>query len=178
MLKEAGLVTDRAMAPSGGRGAPYVNEDQRLLHVLEIDILTPREAASYGPQATKVAARSCLHSEIRASTGRQFVSLGGVLKSQVAITDHHPGVVGLGNDVEGRTWWPAGAAAGARRFVGGTGRHGSAAGLIDSYTLLIRPLTLGSGTRLFDGPAPLTEFGLSGSVSTPKGVIIAHHTCR
>jgi hypothetical protein len=69
---------------------------------LEIDILTPREAALHGPQATKVAARSWLHSEIRASTGRQLVSLGDVLKSQVAITDHHP-VVGLGKDVEGRT---------------------------------------------------------------------------
>lgn len=33
-----------------------------------------------------------------------------------------------------------------------------AAGLIDRYTLLIHPLTLGTGTRLFDGPAPLTEF--------------------
>ena len=29
-----------------------------------------------------------------------------------------------------------------------------AAGLIDRYTLLIHPLTLGSGTRLFEGPAP------------------------
>ena len=53
-----------------------------------------------------------------------------------------------------------------------------AAGLIDRYTLLIHPLTLGSGTRLFDGPAPLTEFGLSGSVTTTKGVIIAHYTRR
>jgi hypothetical protein len=51
---------------------------------LEIDILTSREAALYAPQATKVAARSWLHSEIRASTGRQLVSLGDVLKSQVA----------------------------------------------------------------------------------------------
>src|SRR5499427_7171462 len=31
-----------------------------------------------------------------------------------------------------------------------------AAGLIDNYTLLIAPLTLGSGARLFEGPAPLT----------------------
>jgi dihydrofolate reductase len=53
-----------------------------------------------------------------------------------------------------------------------------AAGLIDRYTLLIHPLTLGSGTRLFDGPAPLTEFDLSGSVTTTKGVIIAHYTRR
>ena len=51
-----------------------------------------------------------------------------------------------------------------------------AAGLIDRYTLLIHPLTLGSGTRLFDDPAPLTEFDLSGSVTTTKGVIIAHYT--
>jgi DNA segregation ATPase FtsK/SpoIIIE-like protein len=93
---------------------------------LEIDIRTPREAALYGPQATKVAARSWLHSEIRASTGRQLVSLGDVLKSQVAITDHHPVVVGLGKDVEGSTVVANRAAAGARRFVGGAGRRGSA----------------------------------------------------
>jgi dihydrofolate reductase len=53
-----------------------------------------------------------------------------------------------------------------------------AAGLIDHYTLLIHPLTLGSGTRLFEGTAPLTEFALTGSVTTGKGVIIAHYTRR
>jgi dihydrofolate reductase len=53
-----------------------------------------------------------------------------------------------------------------------------AAALIDRYTLLIHPLTLGSGTRLFDGPAPLTEFDLTGSATTTKGVIIAHYTRR
>src|SRR5689334_15499571 len=53
-----------------------------------------------------------------------------------------------------------------------------AAGLIDRYTLLIHPLTLGSGTRLFEGSAPLTEFDLTGSVTTTKGVIIAHYTRR
>ncbi|HWG27334.1 dihydrofolate reductase family protein, partial [Actinospica sp.] len=53
-----------------------------------------------------------------------------------------------------------------------------AAGLIDRYTLVICPLTLGSGVRLFDGPAPLTEFELTGSVATTKGVIIAHYTRR
>lgn len=51
-----------------------------------------------------------------------------------------------------------------------------AAGLIDTYTLLIHPLTLGSGTRLFEDPAPLTEFELTASVTTSKGVIIAHYT--
>ena len=53
-----------------------------------------------------------------------------------------------------------------------------AAGLIDRYTLLIHPLTLGSGTRLFEGPAPLAEFRLTGSVATTKGVIIGHYTRR
>ena len=53
-----------------------------------------------------------------------------------------------------------------------------AAGLIDQYTLVICPLTLGGGTRLFDGPAPLTEFDLTDSVTTTKGVIIAGYTRR
>ncbi len=53
-----------------------------------------------------------------------------------------------------------------------------AAGLIDHYTLLIHPLILGSGARLFEGPAPLTEFELTGSVPTTKGVIIAHYSRR
>jgi dihydrofolate reductase len=53
-----------------------------------------------------------------------------------------------------------------------------AAGLIDRYTLLIHPLTLGTGTRLFEGPAPLTEFDLTDSVTTTKGVIIARYTRR
>jgi dihydrofolate reductase len=53
-----------------------------------------------------------------------------------------------------------------------------AAALIDRYTLLICPLTLGSGARLFEGPAPLTEFELTGSVATTKGVIIAQYARR
>ena len=53
-----------------------------------------------------------------------------------------------------------------------------AAGLIDTYTLLICPLTLGSGARLFEGRAPLTEFELTSSVTTTKGVIIAQYTRR
>lgn len=53
-----------------------------------------------------------------------------------------------------------------------------AAGLIDNYQLLIHPLTLGGGTRLFEGPAPLTEFELTDSVTTTKGVIIARYSRR
>lgn len=50
------------------------------------------------------------------------------------------------------------------------------AGLIDHYTLLIHPLVLGSGRRLFESPTTLTEFELTASVATSKGVIIAHYT--
>ena len=53
-----------------------------------------------------------------------------------------------------------------------------AVSLIDHYTLLIHPLTLGTGTRLFEGRAPLTEFDLADSVTTTKGVIIAHYSRR
>ncbi|GAA4997531.1 dihydrofolate reductase family protein [Kitasatospora paranensis] len=53
-----------------------------------------------------------------------------------------------------------------------------AAGLVDNYRLLIHPLTLGTGTRLFEGSAPLTEFELTGSVPTTRGVIIADYTRR
>jgi len=53
-----------------------------------------------------------------------------------------------------------------------------AASLIDHYTLVICPLTLGGGTRLFEGPAPPTEFELTSSVATTKGVIIAQYTRR
>jgi dihydrofolate reductase len=53
-----------------------------------------------------------------------------------------------------------------------------AAGLIDHYTLLITPLTLGPVARLFEHPAPLTEFELTRSVTTTKGVIIAHYDRR
>ena len=53
-----------------------------------------------------------------------------------------------------------------------------AAALIDRYTLLICPLTLGSGTRLFEDSASLAEFELTDSVATTKGVIIAQYTRR
>jgi dihydrofolate reductase len=53
-----------------------------------------------------------------------------------------------------------------------------AAGLIDTCTLLIHPLTLGSGTRLFGGPAPLGAFELTSSITTGKGVIIASYNRR
>ena len=53
-----------------------------------------------------------------------------------------------------------------------------AAGLVDRYTLLVHPVTLGTGTRLFEGAAPLTELDLTGSVATTTGVVIAHYARR
>lgn len=54
-----------------------------------------------------------------------------------------------------------------------------AAGLIDRYTLLVHPLTLGNGARMFEGPSPMTELELTGSVTTTTtGVIIAHYVRR
>jgi dihydrofolate reductase len=53
-----------------------------------------------------------------------------------------------------------------------------AAGLIDRLVLLIHPVTLGSGARLFDGPAPRRELDLVDTVTTTKGVIIATYDVR
>ena len=46
-------------------------------------------------------------------------------------------------------------------------------GLVDEFQLVIHPLVLGSGRRLFNGGAPCTTLELVRSVPTTKGVIIA-----
>jgi dihydrofolate reductase len=46
-------------------------------------------------------------------------------------------------------------------------------GLVDRYQLLIHPLVLGSGRRLFAAGGPCTELHLVSSVPTTTGVIIA-----
>ena len=46
-------------------------------------------------------------------------------------------------------------------------------GLVDRYQLLIHPLVLGSGRRLFDDGVPCSELRLVSSVPTTTGVIIA-----
>jgi dihydrofolate reductase len=47
--------------------------------------------------------------------------------------------------------------------------------LIDEIRLLIHPLVLGSGRRMFDDDLPLTRFKLSDSQPTTTGVIIARY---
>jgi dihydrofolate reductase len=50
--------------------------------------------------------------------------------------------------------------------------------LIDRYLLLIFPLVLGQGRRLFDERGPGVDFELVDSVTTSKGVIIASYQPR
>jgi dihydrofolate reductase len=53
-----------------------------------------------------------------------------------------------------------------------------AAELIDRYLLLIHPLVLGQGRRLFDDRGPDGDFELVDSVVTHKGVIITSYEQR
>jgi dihydrofolate reductase len=53
-----------------------------------------------------------------------------------------------------------------------------AAKLIDRYVLLIHPLVLGQGRRLFDDSGPGSDFELVDSLVTPKGVIITTYQPR
>ncbi|TDD44910.1 dihydrofolate reductase [Nonomuraea terrae] len=52
-----------------------------------------------------------------------------------------------------------------------------AAGLVDEMVLMIHPLVLGSGRRLFAGPGP-SSFRLTDATTTPTGVIIALYRPR
>lgn len=50
-----------------------------------------------------------------------------------------------------------------------------AAGLVDELRLLIHPLLLGHGKRLFGDDAQAVAFELVESATTPKGVLLAHY---
>ena len=52
------------------------------------------------------------------------------------------------------------------------------AGLIDRYVLLIHPLVLGQGRRLFDDRGPSAAFEMIDNLTTSKGVIIATYEAR
>ena len=51
------------------------------------------------------------------------------------------------------------------------------AGLVDQYVLMIHPILLGSGTRLF-GEADRTDLVLERSLTTTTGVVIAQYSTR
>ena len=53
-----------------------------------------------------------------------------------------------------------------------------ASDLIDAYTLLIHPLVLGEGQRLFADGGPPADLGLMGSKTTGTGVVIATYSTR
>jgi dihydrofolate reductase len=48
-------------------------------------------------------------------------------------------------------------------------------GLVDEWALLVHPLVLGSGRRLFDRDGPLERLELLGVESTPTGVLLARY---
>jgi dihydrofolate reductase len=58
---------------------------------------------------------------------------------------------------------------GSGELVGSLRRHG----LVDEYVLLIHPLVLGSGRRLFPDDGPVTTLRLVDAVPTSTGVVIA-----
>lgn len=49
----------------------------------------------------------------------------------------------------------------------------AAASLIDEYVLLINPIVLGTGRRMFGEGWPSTEFRLEQSTATPTGIVVA-----
>lgn len=50
-----------------------------------------------------------------------------------------------------------------------------AAGLVDELRLLIYPVLLGRGKRLFDDNAQPSAFALAHSTSTPSGVLVTRY---
>ncbi|MCY1248687.1 hypothetical protein D9M72_621420 [compost metagenome] len=68
---------------------------------------------------------------------------------------------------------------GPRLLTQGSGdlvRQLLAAGLVDEMRLMIHPILLGRGKRLFDDNAQAAAFTLLNSISSPGGVLIARYT--
>lgn len=70
---------------------------------------------------------------------------------------------------------------GARLLAWGSGdllRQLFAAGLVDELVLLVYPVVLGRGKRLFDDNAQASTFSLAHSTSTAQGVLINRYVCN
>lgn len=78
-----------------------------------------------------------------------------------------PGAVGALKQKDGPTLLTQGSGELVRQLL--------AAGLVDELRLLIHPLLLGRGKRLFGDDAQAAAFTLVESSSTPKGVLLAHY---
>jgi dihydrofolate reductase len=50
--------------------------------------------------------------------------------------------------------------------------------LVDEYLLLIHPVVLGGGRRLFADSGPVADLDLMDSVITTKGVVLARYRVR
>lgn len=61
---------------------------------------------------------------------------------------------------------------GAGTLVRGLAEHD----LVDEYRLLVFPVVLGAGKRMFDDRGRLARFRLTGSVVTPRGVVLLTYT--
>ncbi|MFF7110176.1 dihydrofolate reductase family protein [Pseudomonas sichuanensis] len=99
------------------------------------------------------------------------------------VATHHPGSLhwynshGLGADVTGAVR-ALKQQDGDVLLTQGSGelvRQLLAAGLVDELRLLIHPLLLGHGKRLFGEDAQAAAFELVESATTPKGVLLAHY---
>ncbi|MHA6159630.1 dihydrofolate reductase family protein [Pseudomonas sichuanensis] len=99
------------------------------------------------------------------------------------VATHHPGSLhwhnshGLGPDVTGAVR-ALKQQDGDVLLTQGSGelvRQLLAAGLVDELRLLIHPLLLGRGKRLFGDDAQAAAFELVESATTPKGVLLAHY---
>ncbi len=49
-------------------------------------------------------------------------------------------------------------------------------GLIDTFIVMIHPIVLGSGRRMFETSGPTVDFTLAGAEAAPNGVVIATYT--
>jgi dihydrofolate reductase len=52
----------------------------------------------------------------------------------------------------------------------------ASAGLIDEYTLMVYPIVIGAGKRMFDEETPLT-FRLEDATTTAAGVVVLTYSC-